>query len=69
MIRGTVIGLEDEDNMIVVGGKEKGMIEPTLAPNLAYKNLPEPYTASPHQFQPKTCVKTITLLMGADYSA
>ena len=27
------------------------MIEPTLALNLAYKNLPEPYTASPIKFR------------------
>ena len=58
--------LDEEDDMIVLGGREKRTIEPTLALNLAYKNLPEPHTASPHQFQSKTCVKTITLLKGAN---
>ena len=45
--------MEDEDDMIVVGGREKRMIEPTLALNLAYKNLLEPYIASPISFSPK----------------
>ena len=49
MIRGAVVRLEDEDDMMVRGG-ERRTIEPTLALNLAYKDPPEPYTASPISF-------------------
>ena len=60
--------LEDEDDMIVVEEGEKRTIEPTLALNLAYKNLPELNTASSHQFQPKTCVNTICHKRNSDRS-
>ena len=64
-----MVGLEDEDDIMEEGGKEKRTIEPTLAPNLAYKDPPGALHRLARQFQPITCVKTIVLLKGANYSA